>query len=120
PRSSDSRDFFAGQEVDLNDFITAEAAVYDDSPMFLASESSMAYLPKQGIGEWVSVPGEPEPIEFYPQGYDLIASEKKRRNAEPTLLAGLNFSTGLFDPGVSDQAVSNRINQSQSFARTAF
>ncbi len=121
PLTSDSADFFAEQEVAPDDFSTATTVDNTGNlPVFLASEADMAYLSKQGIGEWISAPGEPEPIEFYPQGYDLIASDKKRRDAEPALMAGLNFSTGLFDPGVSDQAVSNRINQSQSFARTAF
>lgn len=99
---------------------TASDDTRDSQVLFYAHHERIAYLSNEGIEEWVSRPGELREIEIYPLGYDLIEQDKNKRGNETALIAGLNFSTGLFDPGVSDQAISNRVNQPQSFARTAY
>lgn len=67
-----------------------------------AGQSELAVLAKNGLQARTTEPGEIGEIEVYPMGYDLIGVEqKKKKDRDNLFLAGVNYSAGTFDQGVT-------------------
>lgn len=75
-----------------------------------------------GLASLDSKPGKLQQIKTYPRGYDLIKPDKNSQE-NGLFVAGVNFSTGVFNPGVTASAntvsPAGRQNNFSSFRKTS-